>query len=155
MNIFLTDPDPKKSAIALDNLRLNKMVLETAQLLASACVSIGEDLGYKATHYFHPCAVWTRHTKGNYSWLVEHGLELAAEFEKRFYHVHASEEIIKKAHSYRDNFHDKAVVFDFNCSGFNSGDVFEDYKNCLRSKWASDTRSPQWYGRPCPEWRNL
>lgn len=34
MNIFITDPAPTVSAIALDNRRLVKMVLETAQLLS-------------------------------------------------------------------------------------------------------------------------
>ena len=33
MNIFVIDPDTAKCAQALDDLRLNKMIIETAQLL--------------------------------------------------------------------------------------------------------------------------
>ncbi|AXN53721.1 hypothetical protein SPS_10 [Sphingomonas phage Scott] len=36
MNIFMTSPDPKACALVMDDRRLIKMVLETAQLLSTA-----------------------------------------------------------------------------------------------------------------------
>lgn len=36
MNIFAFDPDPWACALWLDDVRKNKMILETAQLLSSA-----------------------------------------------------------------------------------------------------------------------
>jgi len=63
MNIFVTDPSFYKSAIALDDRRLIKMILETAQLLSGAVrlksVFVPSIL-YKLTHENHPCAIWAR-----------------------------------------------------------------------------------------------
>ena len=60
MNIFITSFDSKEAASHLDDLRLNKMILETAQLLSSAYRHLFGDneLLYKDTHFNHPCAIW-------------------------------------------------------------------------------------------------
>jgi len=58
MNIFVTSNCPKLSAQALDNKRVVKMVLETAQLLSTAIFinsTITYDNLYKPTHVKHPC----------------------------------------------------------------------------------------------------
>ena len=62
MNIFITSFNSKEAASHLDDLRLNKMILETAQLLSSAYRNLfgDDDLLYKDTHFNHPCAIWTR-----------------------------------------------------------------------------------------------
>lgn len=164
MNIFLTDPDPTVCAVALDNRRLVKMVLETAQLLSSACIMLKIDTQgvYKNTHYNHPCAVFARKSFPNFKWLVEHGLALSQEFERRFCKVHASEEIIMLCYrSMCDAVEGKGLTsgwdgpldFSFNCSGFNTGDLFEDYRLCMRRKWDTDTVQPTWYCRGAPSWR--
>ena len=62
MNIFVTSNCPKLSAQALDNKRVVKMVLETAQLLSTAIFinsTITYDNLYKPTHVKHPCTIWT------------------------------------------------------------------------------------------------
>jgi len=62
MNIFVVSPDTMECAKALDDLRLNKMIIETAQLLSTAMRVqgyTGNDI-YKSTHVNHPCAVWAR-----------------------------------------------------------------------------------------------
>ena len=64
MNIFVPYPDSMKCAEALDDLRLNKMILETAQLLSTAARFHGY-VGnvYGSTHINHPCSVWARQTR--------------------------------------------------------------------------------------------
>ena len=74
--LFLTSKNPEVAASHLDNLRLNKMILETAQLLSSACRRLyreNENL-YKDTHLNHPCAIWARKSEENYKWLLSYFL---------------------------------------------------------------------------------
>jgi hypothetical protein len=91
MNIFFTSLDPREAALALDNKRLNKMILETAQLLSNATRQYGSNLSqeamvahgfdklYKQTHNNHPSSVWAREAPQNYLWLVSHFYHLAQE----------------------------------------------------------------------------
>lgn len=97
MNIFFTSLDPKEAAEALDDKRLNKMILETAQLLSNATrhkideqptwhdtlaeVGLAADAGllYKKTHWNHPSSVWARTSPKHYAWLVQHFSCLANE----------------------------------------------------------------------------
>ena len=67
MNIFVISQNPDECAQALDDLRLNKMILETAQLLSTAIRFHGYtgNLAYKATHINHPCSIWARTSRGN------------------------------------------------------------------------------------------
>lgn len=165
MNIFLTDPDPTVCAQALDNSRVVKMVLETAQLLSAACLmlKIEPDGLYRLTHMNHPCGVFARKSLANFKWLVEHGFALSQEFEHRFGNVHASEAIITSAyHQMMDAVASGRgltpgwrtdLVLSFNCSGFDTGDVFEDYRLCMRRKWQTDKMPPKWSRRGSPAWR--
>ena len=74
MNIFLVDKNPVVCAQALCDLRLNKMIFETAQLLCTAYrhwhdpedVEAYKDTIYKVTHENHPCSIWIRKSIGNY-----------------------------------------------------------------------------------------
>ena len=61
MNIFVTSNCPILSAQALDNKRVVKMVLETAQVLSTAIFinsGITYDGIYKPTHLKHSCTIW-------------------------------------------------------------------------------------------------
>ncbi len=49
---------------------------------------------WKRTHYNHPCTVWVRSSKDNYAWLARLGLELCAEYTRRYRKRHKSEDII-------------------------------------------------------------
>ena len=69
-----------------------KMTLETAQLLCS--VFPKDKAPYKRTHFNHPCSVWCRQSKGNYKWLIEHGLALCEEYTYRYGKIHKSKEVI-------------------------------------------------------------
>lgn len=78
MNLFITDIDPEIAAYNLCRVHVNKMILETAQLLSTAHRIIDGDqyadsvLMYKATHKNHPCSVWVRNSTENYQWAYNH-----------------------------------------------------------------------------------
>ena len=92
MNIFVTSNCPIKCAEYLDNKRLVKMVLETAQLLSTAAriYSSEDNRIYKATHVNHPCSKWVRETKQNYLWTLRHFHALSNEYTKRYGKIHKS-----------------------------------------------------------------
>lgn len=155
MNIFMSSPCPRECAVALDDKRLVKMVLETAQLTSGACRLWGFPTQYSITHINHPCAVFTRRNRLNFIWVLEHGLELAREYSNRFGgKIHASEAVLIDCAKYVKDvpLANQGVNVGFNCSGYDTGDLFEDYKQCLRDKWKLD-RSPKWTGRRSPIWR--
>jgi hypothetical protein len=151
VNIFAVDPDPRVCAQALDNKRVIKMALEMAQLLATACDSVGVDVGYKPTHYNHPCAVWTRKSRARFEWVAEHGLWLCDEYKFRYNREHGCVSVIDAALAVRSSFDNSSFAFDFNSSGFNTGDMHHDYQLCLTHKWRYlDKRPPKWEPRDRP-----
>ena len=89
MNIFILDYDPKLAASYLCDKHIVKMCLETAQILST--INGGP---YKSTHQNHPCTLWAAKSRGNYNWLVKHGLGIAEEYTKRFKKEHKSEDVI-------------------------------------------------------------
>jgi hypothetical protein len=95
VNIFITDIDPVISAQNLDDKRVIKMILESAQMLCTALrMNNGTHLAkYKATHANHPSNVWARQTDSNYDWLLRHFKALCDEYTHRFNKVHASESL--------------------------------------------------------------
>lgn len=92
MNIFATDIDPVKSAKALDDKRVVKMILESAQMLCTALHLNGAShlAKYKKTHQNHPSNVWVRETRSNYEWLLNHFKALCNEYTLRNGKVHAT-----------------------------------------------------------------
>lgn len=96
MNIFSLDNDPKVCATMHCDKHM-KMVLESAQLLSTAHrVLDGPEFKddrkflYKVTHVNHPCALWTRQSNNNYTWLYCLYRELCNEFFYRRGKHHAS-----------------------------------------------------------------
>lgn len=89
MNIFYLDPSPVKSAMAMTNKHVVKMIVESAQLLSTAhhVLDAGDDLPkilYRPTHRNHPSAIWVRETAGNYIWLLNHLEALLNEYANRY-----------------------------------------------------------------------
>jgi hypothetical protein len=181
MNIFLTDPCPRQCAINLDDKRVNKMLLETAQLLSAGLVLRSRRLGlespkglYKNTHINHPCAVWTRSSRAAFCWMLEHGFALADEYAYRYntrrrdksllddnrYYDHACMRILDIAGAnYNMLFplDDLPLIFNFNSSGQNSGiSVFHDYQLCMSNKWMNlDKAKPLFTRRNRPSFYTL
>ena len=97
MNIFALSECPEQSALWLDDIRKNKMILESAQMLSTAIRLISgthfkvrsnsgktmvshwvlpeddwELAIYKTNHINHPCAIWARQSRANFRWLLGH-----------------------------------------------------------------------------------
>lgn len=77
------------------NKHIVKMPLETAQMLCIPFQLANMFAPYKLTHKNHPCSLWARKSEGNYNWLITHGLELCAEYTRRYNKVHKSQAVIE------------------------------------------------------------
>jgi hypothetical protein len=99
MNIFVLDEDPAQAARYLDDVRLPKMCVESAQMMASALRRHGatdEQMPltkagkpYKGGYAHHPCTVWVGDSEANFVWMAVHAQELISEYTKRFGKIHA------------------------------------------------------------------
>jgi len=108
MNIFYLDHDPVRAARMMKDSHIDKMIVESAQLLCTAIrVLDGTEMRkiskaglnlkywelsdpflesriYKPGHYNHPSAVWVRQSDKNYTWLYNHFKALNEEHKIRF-----------------------------------------------------------------------
>ena len=165
MNIFVTDPDPVKSAQVLPDKHIVKMPLETCQMLA---IVASEEWGHgfgklpkldgtpykteKGAFRGHPCTVWAQN---NYTWLIIHGLALCAEYTHRYGKVHSCQHTIEHAKIIFPDWLSKPKSFTRAMpDGFKydtSIDTFTAYKNYISSKpWVASnylrdpSRKPNW-----------
>lgn len=93
MNMFILSTDLYKCAALLHDKHCVKMVLEQAQLLCNAhhyYDSEHKSAVYKATHINHPCSVWVREGKENYSVAYSLFFTLANEYHRRYFRKHKS-----------------------------------------------------------------
>jgi hypothetical protein len=152
MNIFTTHANPEVSAISLDDLRLNKMVLETAQLLSTAGTLNGAISPYKPTHAKHPCTIWTSTNKTHYNWLLQYFKALCDNYTYRFGKIHAC------ASHYPTFFNNiKHLSGEIgnpnhwpNCTTYDSSNIFNNYKYYLKDKWLADKRPPKRFKLAAP-----
>ena len=155
MNIFVTDPDAKKSAVALDDARLRKMIVESTQLLSTTVALAGKHTSpYKPTHANHPSTKWVRSSKANYLWLVSHLQYMCDEYRRRFNKEHKCEQYINYLASCCDDYpYEQIGLVEFdNCTPFKDQPVLEAYRTCLINKWKNDKRTPKWTNSRPPEW---
>ena len=99
MNIFVLDENPVTAAKYMDDVRLPKMCVESAQMMASALRRHGatdEQMPltkagkpYKGGYKHHPCTVWAGDNRANFQWLARHAQALLTEYSNRFDKVHA------------------------------------------------------------------
>jgi len=95
MNIFFLDEDTLSAAEALHDVHLNKMILETSQLLSnthhinlSGFLQLSNYVTYrsgpfKPTHLHHPCTIWLNQSIENYRWTSQYLVFLCREFTLR------------------------------------------------------------------------
>jgi len=98
MNIFALSNDPREAARFQHDRHVIKMILESAQMLSTAChldpgfmAVLPEQYApnlYKPTHANHPCNIWVRESKANFVWLTLHLEALLAEYHRRFQKTH-------------------------------------------------------------------
>lgn len=96
MNIFfLHQAAPMAAAFHCDK-HVGKMLLESAQLLATAHHLRGHPVTYKPTHVNHPCAEWVRASSLHYRYVRDLALALGREFRLRFGKEHATLAVIQR-----------------------------------------------------------
>ncbi len=155
MNLFVTSECPIESAKYLDDKRVVKMTLETAQLLSTAISYHGGTTKYRPTHVNHPCSVWVRRTLDNWMWAYRHFIALGEEYYARYGRRHKSMELA--AELFRDSliWIPAGPRTDFiNCARNSAQgvdytdveDVCTAYKLYLNDRWDLDKRTPTWYG---------
>ena len=143
MNIFATFTSPVDSALYLqdDFKRLNKIILESAQLICTAGHVTNQrgEIPYKKTHENHPCSIWTCESRKNAEWLLSHFLTLCSLFEEQRGKKHKCEllfEILKNIVNKLPNGKQTPFV---NCTDFKDiEDVHEAYRLHLAKKWEQD-----------------
>lgn len=163
MNIFVTSACPKKSAAALDDKRVVKMVLESAQMLSTAINEHGGVAPYKSTHKNHPANVWARATRANYMWLYEHFIALCREYTERYGKVHKCESYVMDFKRLATHIPEGTITMFANCAANASigvsfkdhADVFEAYRKYLNVRWQNDKREPNWKNNTEPAWRQI
>ncbi len=93
MNIFALDQDFEKAARYHCDKHVVKMILETAQMVSTVFDNKGEHRVYmlKPCFQHHPCTKWADTTYENLSWLINLGICLIKEYERRYgkSHVYA------------------------------------------------------------------
>jgi hypothetical protein len=107
MNIFALDMDPKLAAQYHCDQHVNKMILESAQMLST--VLGGE---YAPTHANHPCTLWVGKSQANARWLVQLCHALNAECQARYGHRrnHKSMDIINACYLSIDQLPDLPIT---------------------------------------------
>lgn len=89
MNIFFLDTDPVKAAQLHVDKHVNKMIVESAQLLSTYLkhkgLGLDDDVLYKYTKTWvkHPSSLWLQESVGNARWLVKMAKQLCREREER------------------------------------------------------------------------
>lgn len=165
MNIFSTDDNPIQSAMNLDDLRVNKMILESAALLANAIafhggpqssLPIAKTSGqpFRTTSWQnHPSCLWVKQSSGNYDWLFMHTIGLMEQMQMRRGTIHS---MIKNVPLLQDGvkYITPGPRTPFaNCTPYKSiSDSIEAYRLCMVYKWEHDGRAPIWTKCERPDW---
>lgn len=154
MNIFVIHEDTWICAQALDDLRLNKMIIETAQLLSTAMREMGHvgDDVYKSTHRNHPCAVWVRASSENYRWTLLYMSDLVEERQRRTGKNHKSYSIYNTLCGGTKMMPQGPRTPFVNCSAHKNWPTFDAYKFTLIDKWNADKKPPTWTNSIKPLW---
>lgn len=158
MNIFASDSDPVKAAQNLDDKRVVKMILETAQILSTVLhkLGFGRSYIYKPTHSNHPCVIWAGRSRGNFNWLVLHGLALNEEYKERFFKIYphkSTSVILSCAEIFKGIPLDALGMTPFpNCTNITGNiSTVKKYRAYLtQTKWRGS--NPRWTVRGKPSW---
>ena len=151
MNIFLPYPEIEKNVLCLDDLRLNKMIIEHGQLLSAAMHVHGGTPPLKPYFLYHPCAKFTMATKGNYEYVLQYYVEMLKEFEFRKDKQHSFVKHIEIFTQGAELIPEGDLQPFFNCSAYKDEEIHSAYRKTLYNKWVNDYRKPKWTKRSRPE----
>jgi len=101
MNIFAIESDAAgnidwhKSAVSHDNMRVNKMIIESCQMLSTNAQLLGQTTRYRKSFENHPATIWARSSSANFRNLVTLAKSLRDEFCRRYNRfTHGSDDVI-------------------------------------------------------------
>lgn len=162
MQLFLPYPCPTLSAAALDDRRMNKAIIETAQFLSTACHITGivppalPGEVYKKTHPRHPVTLWAAHSRHNAFFALTHLFALLDTYSIRFNKRHKTTDIALTLAMLIDKLPDVPATPPVNCTPFKDNpDTYAAYRLTLIDKWHADTQNgypPRWTNASPPEW---
>lgn len=159
MNLFVPSPIIETSVEALDDKRVVKMVLETAQVLSTAIRVHDSETTmpvYKMTHKNHPVSIWVRTTSDNYKFTLDYFIKICNEYTYRFGKIHKSESLLPyfvEFYKVLATSSTPVVQTPFaNCTEFKTDEVHTAYKKTLTNKWINDKITPRWTRRDKPIW---
>ena len=163
MNIFAFDKCPMRSALWLDDIRKNKMILESAQMLSTAVRALCPDTTlevYKSAYLNHPCSKWARQSRANFQWLLHHMSWLYNQKSGD----HKSARLIPKFQKYADggDFPDEYLTPFANCArNLERGvdysevdDVHQAYRMYMNDRWKERNITLTWRWGKEPDWRS-
>lgn len=164
MNIFVVSPSQRVCARALDDARLRKMILETAQML---CTAVNLEDGkqttpYRNTHIHNPLVKWAGIDR-NWQWLLHLGIAYGDEYRKRFGKRHASSEVIDllyrnpelRGYGQCTYWHNAARNAKHGIDFTHIQDVHKAYRLYLSARWEKERTTPRPSGRIIPPtWAN-
>ena len=98
-HLLRTDSDPKAAAQSLPDKHIVKMPVEAVQMLVSACLRHGVQPNvttksgtvHKGGYHNHPSTVWAGDNYANAFWTWQWGIELCAEYTRRYGKTHFAE----------------------------------------------------------------
>ena len=163
MNIFAFDKCPMRSALWLDDIRKNKMILESAQMLSTAVRALCPDTTlevYKTAYLNHPCSKWARQSRANFQWLLHHMSWLYNQKSGD----HKSARLIPEFQKYVDDgdFPDEYLTQFANCARnlergvdySNIDDVHQAYRMYMNDRWKERNITLTWRWGEEPDWRS-
>ena len=178
MNIFITDINPVIAANNLDDKRVNKMLLESCQMISTA-MRIGTNDGYfvpikpetvldntlyKIAYENHPCNIWCRDNINHLYWVYIHAQAMAKLYKSTYGRNHNVVRILK-AVSYLFDGVDRIYTtpeYFCDCTEYkerDDWDIIRRYQRFMILKWEMrDKNIPTWWNRDLPvfyqKWRN-
>ena len=174
MNIFVNDPCPILSAVALPDKLVTKMPVETCQMVSIIFSKWYYDWGYipkkdglpydteKGAFRNHPCTQWAAKSHENLAWLIRHGYALCNEYRHRYEKEHSCMKSLEVAENIFATKSEKDIFIYKNVVEFTRAmpdewkhdttiDTFEAYKRYIASKpWVKGNylripqRRPEW-----------
>lgn len=161
MNRFILDTTAIKSAQALCDKHVVKMVLEEAQILSTALQLNGIDNSdlYKPTHINHPVVKWTASCRTRFAIGLVYFKAIADEYTYRYGKVHKSyDRIFDIANVLGEEIENKGLVADgvFPCCAVGTthgslDEVVQRYRAYYRTEkasiatWNKNRKAPKWW----------
>ena len=167
MNIFVLDENPAVAAQMMCDKHIPKMLVESAQMMASALRRHGlgdEDLPltrrgtpYKGGYTHHPCTRWAGDSYENFMWLYQHAEAISSEYIKRFGKRHLTRRAIREMN---ETFHKYSFAFNKNGltpfaqampNQYKNTDAVKAYRDYYKAdkayfaKWEKGTPAPNWW----------